>query len=77
MAKFSKVEIDGCIACGVCGSVAPDIFDFDAEGIALNVYNGDDNTGTVEIPEELHSDLTDAAESCPTEVILIQDSPFA
>ena len=76
MAKFSMVEIDGCIACGACGAIAPDIFDFDDEGIAFNVYNGDNNTGTVEIPEELHADLIDAAESCPTEVIKIADSPF-
>ena len=77
MAKFTKVEQDGCIACGVCGAVAPDIFDFDDEGIAFNMYNGDDNTGTAEIGEDLYAELTDAAESCPTEVIIIQDSPFA
>jgi len=76
MAKYSKVILDDCIACGACGPMASDIFDFDDEGLAINVYNGDDNTGTVEIPEELHEDLIDAAEICPTEAIKVADSPF-
>jgi len=77
MAKFSVVAKDECIACGVCGPMAPEIFDFDDEGYAINVHNGDDNTGTVEIAEALHSDLTEAAESCPTEAIKVQDTPFS
>jgi len=76
MAKYSKVIPEDCIACGACGPMAPEIFDFDDEGIAINVYNGDDNTGTVEIADELHEDLIDAAEICPTEAIKVQDSPF-
>jgi len=76
MAKFSKVEKDECIACGACGAMAPDIFDFDDEGYAINVYDDDNNTGTVEIAEELHDDLIDAAESCPTEAIKVEDLPF-
>lgn len=76
MAKYSKVAKDECIACGMCGSVAPDIFDFDDEGYSQNIYNGDGNTGTVEISENLHEDLTDAAEGCPTEAIKVSDSPF-
>jgi len=77
MAKFSKVELDECIACGACGAMAPEIFDFDDEGYAINVYNGDNNTGTVEIPDELADDLVDAAESCPTEAIKVAEAPFA
>jgi len=77
MAKFSIVVKDECITCGVCGPMAPDIFDFDDEGYAINVYGGDNNTGTVEIPAELHNDLTEAAESCPTEAIKVADAPFA
>lgn len=77
MAKFSKVELDECIACGVCGAMSPDIFDFDGEGLALNIYGGDNNTGTVEFPEDLQAELVETAESCPTEAIKVQDSPFA
>ena len=77
MAKYSIVVKDDCISCGACLGVAPDIFDYDDEGLAQNIYNGDGNTGTVEIGEELHDDLVDAAESCPTEVIKISDTPFS
>jgi ferredoxin len=77
MAKYSIVVKDECIACGACGAIAPDIFDFDDEGYAINIYAGDDNAGTVEIGEELHDDLIDAAESCPTEAIKVSDTPFA
>jgi len=76
MAKYSTVAKDECIACGACGAVAPDIFDYDSEGYAENIYNNDGNTGTVEISEDLHEDLLDAAEGCPTEAIKVSDKPF-
>ena len=77
MAKYSIVAKDECIACGTCGSVAPDIFSYDDEGYSENIYDGDANTGTVEISGELHEDLTDAAEACPTEAIKVSDTPFS
>lgn len=77
MAKFSIVAKDECIACGACSPMAPDIFDFDDEGYAMNVYGGDNNTGTVHISEDLHADLIDAAETCPTEAIKVSEKPFA
>ncbi|MGL4337594.1 MAG: ferredoxin [Turicibacter sp.] len=76
MAKYSLVSKDDCIACGACGAVAPDLFSFDDDGYAENIFAGDSNSGTVEIPDNLESDLTDAAQGCPTEAIKIQDSPF-
>jgi len=77
MAKFSIVVKDECVACGACGSVGPNIFDFDDEGYGINVYGGDNNTGTVAVPEELHDELIDTVESCPTEAIKMADTPFA
>lgn len=77
MAKFTRVEKDECIACGACAGVAPQIFDYDDEGYAGNIYNGDDNTGTVEIPADMQEDLIDAAEGCPTEAIKVADAPFS
>ena len=76
MAKFAMVEKDECIACGVCGAIAPEIFDFDDDGYAINIYEGDDNLGKSEIAQELHDELTDAAESCPTEAIKVAEIPF-
>ena len=77
MAKYSTVVLDECIACGVCNAMSPEIFELNDEGLALNVYGGDNNTGTVEFPADLHAELTDTAESCPTEAIKVQDTPFA
>lgn len=74
MAKYTCVEQDTCIACGSCGSVAPDIFDYDDEGIAVNKLDG--NTGTSEIPANLEDELEDAALSCPSDSIKVSETPF-
>ena len=76
MAKFTCVEKDTCIACGACGATAPDIYDYDDEGLAEVIYNGDGNTGNTEIPEDLYDDLQDASDGCPTDSIKIADTPF-
>ena len=75
--KYSKVAKDECIACGLCNSMAPDIFDYDDDGHSENIYNNDGNTGTVAIGDDLHDDLMAAAENCPTEAIKVSDKPFA
>jgi len=77
MAKYSKVVKGECIACGICASVASDIFEEDDAGYAENIYAGDGNSGVAEIPEELHDELLDAAQSCPTEAIKVSEEPFA
>lgn len=76
MAKYTWVEKDTCIACGACGATAPDIYDYDDEGLAEVVYGGDNNTGNIEIPEEMYDDLQDAVDGCPTDSIKIADCPF-
>lgn len=74
MAKFTIVDKDTCIACGACGAAAPDIYDYDDEGLAFNLM--DDNTGTIKIPDELHEDMMDAFEGCPTDSIKVADESF-
>jgi ferredoxin len=76
MAKYTWVDKETCIACGACGATAPDIYDYDDEGLAGVIYEGDDNRGITEIPEELYEDLEDALEGCPTESIKVSDQPF-
>ncbi|MGL4623639.1 MAG: ferredoxin [Culicoidibacterales bacterium] len=75
MAKYTLVDKDACISCGACSAAAPDIFDYDGDGLAENILDG--NTGTAEIVEDLVMDLEDAAAGCPTEAIKVQDVPFA
>lgn len=73
--KYTWVDKETCIACGACGAAAPDIFDYDDDGLAENIYDGDNNTGTIEIPDDLQDDLIDAYEGCPTDSIKISDQP--
>ncbi|WP_163969886.1 ferredoxin [Oceanobacillus halotolerans] len=74
MPKYTIVDQETCIACGACGITAPDIYDYDDEGIAYVII--DDNTGTMEISTELEDDLFDAYEGCPSDSIKIADKPF-
>jgi ferredoxin len=74
MAKYTIVDKETCIACGACGAAAPDIYDYDDEGIAFVTL--DDNQGIVEIPDVLHEDMQDALDGCPTDSIKIAEEPF-
>jgi len=76
LAKFTWVEKDTCIACGACGATAPDIYDYDDEGLAEVIYDGDNNRGVTEIPEDMYEDMQDACDGCPTDSIRISDEPF-
>jgi ferredoxin len=74
MATYTIVDKETCIACGACGAAAPDIYDYDDEGIAFVTLDG--NKGIIEIPEVLLDDMQDAFEGCPTESIKIAEDPF-
>ena len=39
MAKYTFVDKDTCIACGACGATAPDIYDYDDEGLAEVIFD--------------------------------------
>ena len=73
---YTKVDKETCIACGACGATAPDIFDYDDEGLAENIMAGDGNRGIVSVPEEWAGDLEDAVDGCPTDSILTSEVPF-
>ncbi|MCL6457040.1 MAG: ferredoxin [Gorillibacterium sp.] len=76
MSKFTKVDKEECIACGSCGSAAPEIFEYDNDGLAEVVFEGDNNKGVTAIPAAMEEELQDAVESCPTECIKVQETPF-
>ena len=69
MAKYTIVDMDTCIACGACGAAAPDIYDYDDEGIAYSMLGN--NEGTEEVEQALEEDVLDAHEGCPTESVRI------
>jgi ferredoxin len=74
MAKFTKINKETCIACGACSGEAPDVYAEDSQGIAYSLL--DDNKGQVAIDDEFLEDVEFAQEGCPTESVLVQDSPF-
>lgn len=74
MAKYSIVDQETCIACGACGAAAPDIFDYDDEGIAFVTFDNNEGKGCV--PEEFEDDLEDAFEGCPTSSIKVASYAF-
>ncbi len=71
---FTIVDKETCIACGACGAAAPDIYDYDEEGIAFVLI--DNNRGDVEISEELIEDMEEAYEGCPTDSVKIAEQSF-
>ena len=74
LSKYTVVDQETCIACGACGAAAPEIFDYNDEGVAFVIL--DENEGTAEVPEGLFDDLDDAVEGCPTDSIKVETSPF-
>ncbi|WP_020008356.1 ferredoxin [Salinicoccus albus] len=74
MRKYTIVDQDTCIACGACGAAAPDIYDYDDDGIAYVIL--DDNAGTAAVPEKLQEALEDAFDGCPTDSIKVETEPF-
>lgn len=74
MPKFTIVDQQTCIACGACAASAPEIFDYDEQGLAFSIL--DENKGDFEIPEELIEDMMDAFVGCPSDSIRLSDLPF-
>ncbi|MFA1820679.1 ferredoxin [Virgibacillus oceani] len=74
MAQFTIVDQETCIACGACGAAAPNIFNYDDEGIAIVML--DNNMGNTKIPHKWKDDMHDAYQGCPTDSIKMADSPF-
>ncbi|MDP9742580.1 UNVERIFIED_ORG: ferredoxin [Bacillus sp. B2I3] len=71
LSKYTVVDQETCIA---CGAAAPEIFDYNDEGVAFVIL--DENEGTAEVPEGFFDDLGDAVEGCPTDSIKVETSPF-
>lgn len=46
LSKYTVVDQETCIACGACGAAAPEIFDYNDEGVAFVIL--DENEGTAE-----------------------------
>lgn len=58
------VDQDLCIGCGLCASIAPDVFQMNADGKA-EAY--------AEVTEDQLADVHDAMDQCPVEAISIEE----
>jgi ferredoxin len=59
----ARVDKDLCISCGVCVDIAPEVFELDEDDLSEVV---DQDAGDDDL-------LQEAAESCPTEAIILED----
>ncbi|MFA5676634.1 MAG: ferredoxin [Christensenellales bacterium] len=59
------IDRDGCILCGLCADVCPEVFRMGDDGPAETI--------TEQIPKESEDSAAEAAEGCPVEVIRIED----
>jgi len=58
------VDRDGCIGCGMCAEICPDVFEIADDGLA----------SVIKEPTDLNiSKVHEAAESCPVQVIHVTD----
>lgn len=71
---YTRVVPEECIACGLCQLKAPELFDYDENGIAY--VKIDNNQGSQPIPAALLAQFKDAYTTCPTGAIKRQKQPF-
>lgn len=57
----ASVDPDLCIACGLCVSTCPEVFDWDGDGKATAVKDP--------VPADVEESAKEAADGCPTDAI--------
>ena len=60
-----KVNKGACIGCGACASICPDVFEINDERLS--------EAKVEEVKEELQDEVRDAADSCPTGAIEVNE----
>lgn len=71
---YTKIERESCIACGLCQLIAPNLYEYDENGIAYTVQ--DNNAGITPILEDEFDSFKKAYTSCPTGAIKRSTTPF-
>lgn len=64
MNKIISINRDGCIGCGLCVGICPEVFRMADDGLA-EVYAKPDET--------INDKVNEASKSCPVEVIEIKN----
>ncbi|AJA46278.1 ferredoxin [Clostridium pasteurianum DSM 525 = ATCC 6013] len=60
----AHVDKDTCIGCGVCPSVAPEVFAMDDDGKAVEIVES--------VPESSADSAKEAEDSCPVNAISVE-----
>ncbi len=60
-----KVNKDACIGCGACAAICDEVFEINDEGLS--------EAKVEEVKEEFQDEVRDAADSCPTGAIEIEE----
>ena len=71
-----KVNKDACIGCGACAAICDEIFEINDEGLSeVKVEENSENKEEfISVKEELQDEVRDAADSCPTGAIEIEEN---
>ena len=70
-----KVNKDACIGCGACAAICDKVFEINDEGLSeVKVEENSENKEEfVSVKEELQDEVRDAADSCPTGAIEVEE----
>jgi ferredoxin len=60
----ATIDRSGCIGCGLCPSICPEVFAMADDGLAETIVD--------EIPSGAEETAQEAAESCPVSVITVE-----
>lgn len=60
----AKLDRSGCISCGLCAEICPEVFRMAEDGVA-EVHRED-------VPKEAEDRAAEAQESCPASVITVE-----
>lgn len=62
---IAKIDRDGCISCGQCAEICPEVFHMADDGLA-DVHQNP-------VPKEAEDGAVAAQEGCPVSVIKVED----
>lgn len=70
-----KVNKDACIGCGACAAICDEVFEINDEGLSeVKVEENSENKEEfVSVKTELQDEVRDAADSCPTGAIEVEE----
>jgi len=75
MVSKVRIDRDGCIGCGACVALIPDLFELNAnDGKAQIVekYRSENDPSSGLVPDNMLDDVKSAAEGCPVSAIKVE-----